>query len=189
VRAPRDGQDWMRYNPRQDEQRWSILNSTIAVLAASKNQPECMMLEQFESLVQPTQFLEFICKTVPLSDANLDMVTSMHETMLRRLNALEVLYKGGQRAVDEFNNSTLTGMERKKANAISKAKKSFDPNGQKGPKQTRRGGGGGSGTASTSSSSGGQQGGQHFKGAAPSGNGVPCAKCKRFNHKTEDCRS
>jgi hypothetical protein len=90
VRAPRYGEDWMRYNPRQDRQRWSILNSTIAVLAASKNQPERMMLEQFESLVQPTQFLEFIHKTVPLSDANLNMVTSMHETMLRRLNALEV---------------------------------------------------------------------------------------------------
>jgi hypothetical protein len=99
------------------------------VLAASKNQPESIMLEQFESLVQPTQFLEFIQKTVPLSDANLDMVTSMHETMLRRLNALEVLYKGGLRAVDNFNYSTLTGMERKKANAILKANKLFDPNG------------------------------------------------------------
>jgi hypothetical protein len=157
----------MRYNPRQDEQRWSILNSTIAVLAASKNQPKRMMLEQFKSPVQPTQFLEFICKTVPLSDANLDMVTSMHETTLRRQNALEVLYKGGQRAVDEFNNPTLTGMEQKKANAILKAKRSFDLNGQKGPKRTQRGsgGGGGGGAASTLSSSGGQQGGQNFNGA------------------------
>jgi hypothetical protein len=27
VRAPRDGEEWMVHNPRQDEQRWSGLNS------------------------------------------------------------------------------------------------------------------------------------------------------------------
>jgi hypothetical protein len=32
--------------------------------------------------------------------------------MMRRLNALEVLHKGGQRAVDEFMSSSLTGMEK-----------------------------------------------------------------------------
>jgi uncharacterized iron-regulated protein len=53
-----------------------------------------------------------------MTEAQLDMVTAMHETMWRRLNALEVFYKGGQRAVDEFNKSTLTGIEKTKANAI-----------------------------------------------------------------------
>jgi hypothetical protein len=60
------------------------------------------MLEQFEALVQPIQFLDYIRKTMPMSETHLNMVTSMHETMMRRLNALEVLYKGGQRAVDKF---------------------------------------------------------------------------------------
>jgi hypothetical protein len=40
-----------------------------------------MTLEQFESLVQPTQFLEYLQKTMPMTEAQLDMVTAMHETM------------------------------------------------------------------------------------------------------------
>jgi hypothetical protein len=52
------------------------------------------------------------------------------------LNALDVFYKGGQRAVDEFNKSTLTGIEKTKANAIAKAG------------QGRGGGGGGGNTPS-----------------------------------------
>jgi hypothetical protein len=47
VRAPRDGEDWMRLNQRQDEQRWGLLNATIEVLAVSKTTPDRMMLEQF----------------------------------------------------------------------------------------------------------------------------------------------
>jgi hypothetical protein len=108
VRAPREGEEWMRLNPRHDEQRWAVLNSQIAVLAGSKVNTDKMMLEQLESLVQPTQFLEYLRKTMPMSEDQLDMITTMHETMMRRLNGLEVLHKGGQRAVDEFMSSFLT---------------------------------------------------------------------------------
>jgi hypothetical protein len=48
----------------------------------------------------------------------------MHETMMRRLNALDVFYKGGQRAVEEFMKLSLTGIERSKANAPYKARSS-----------------------------------------------------------------
>jgi hypothetical protein len=102
VRSPQDGEDWMRLNPRHDEQRWSVLNSQMAVLAASRDQRDRMMLEQFDSLVQPTQYLEYLRKSLPMTDAHLDMVSTMHDTMMRRLNAREVLYKGGQQAVDKF---------------------------------------------------------------------------------------
>jgi uncharacterized iron-regulated protein len=37
-----------------------------------------------------------------MSEAQLDTVTAMHEAMFHRLNALEMLHKGGQQAVDEF---------------------------------------------------------------------------------------
>jgi hypothetical protein len=37
-----------------------------------------------------------------MSETQLDAVTSVHEMMLRRLDALDVLHKGGQKAVDEF---------------------------------------------------------------------------------------
>jgi hypothetical protein len=47
VRAPCDGEDWMRLNQREDEQRWGLLKATIEVLAASKTTPDRMMLEQF----------------------------------------------------------------------------------------------------------------------------------------------
>jgi hypothetical protein len=105
----------MRLNPRHDEQRWAVLNSQIAVLAGSKLNTDKMMLEQLDLLVQPTQFLEYLRKTMPMSEDQLDMITTMHDTMIQRLNALEVLHKGGQRAVDEFMSSSLTGMEKLKS--------------------------------------------------------------------------
>jgi hypothetical protein len=76
VRAPRDGEDWMRLNPRQEEQRWSALNAQIAVLSLAKVAADQTTLEQFESLVQPTQFLEYLRKTMPMSEAQLDMITA-----------------------------------------------------------------------------------------------------------------
>jgi hypothetical protein len=123
VRAPRDGEDWMRLNQREKDQRWAVLNATIAVLASANTTNEKMMLEQFEALVQPTQFLEHLRKTMPMTEAQLDMVTTMHESMFRRLNALEMLHKGGQRAVDEFMSSGLVGLEKRKANVLQKVKR------------------------------------------------------------------
>jgi hypothetical protein len=82
------------------------------------------MLDQFESLVQPIQFLEQFGRLMPMTEIQLDMLTNMHETMMRRLNALDVFYKGGQRAVDKFMKSSLTGIERSKANALYKARSS-----------------------------------------------------------------
>jgi hypothetical protein len=70
----------------------------------------------------------------------------MHETMIRRLHALEVLHKGGQRAVDAFMSGTLTGMEKQKAAAIEKAKRGNNGGGSNSRKRSRRGGGGGGGT-------------------------------------------
>jgi hypothetical protein len=113
--------EWMTLNPRHDKQRWSVLDSMIAVLSASRVVTDRTMLEQFEALVQPTHFLEFLGKTMPMSETHLDMVTSMHETMTQSLNTPEVLYKGGQRAVDEFTSSLLRGMEKLKASALAKA--------------------------------------------------------------------
>jgi hypothetical protein len=195
--APREGEEWMNLNPRHDEQRWSVLNSMMAVLAASRVQNDRTMLEQFEALVQPTQYLEFLRKTMPMSEAHLDMMTTMHETMMRRLKALEVLYKGGQKAVDEFTSSSLTGKEKLKAAAVAKAKKSSEGGGGGGNnrKRQRRGNGGGGGAGgggSTNQTSG--AGGSFGGGNAPrdgngGGNGPTCAKCKRYGHKIEDCRS
>jgi hypothetical protein len=126
IRAPRDGEEWMRLNPRQDQQRWAALNAQLAVLSSSRVYQDRTNLEQLESLVQPTQFLEHLRKTMPMSEAQLDMVSTMLETMTRRLNALEVLFKGGQKAVDEFMSSTMTGIEKLKSSAILKAKRSSD---------------------------------------------------------------
>jgi hypothetical protein len=114
----------MRCNSRQDDQRWAGLNSIIAVLGISREQRDRQMLEQFESLVQPTQFLEYLRKTMPMSEAQLDIVTTMHDTLQHRLNALEVLFKGGQHAVAEFMSSLNTGMDKLKAAAVAKGKKS-----------------------------------------------------------------
>jgi hypothetical protein len=136
VRAPRDGEDWMRLNQREENQRWAVLNATMAVLASPKTTNEKMMLEQFEALVQPTQFLQHLRKTMPMTEAQLNMVTTMHESMFCRLNALEMLHKGGQRAVDEFMSSGLVGLEKRKANAL-----------QKGKRQNFCGGAGGNGSA------------------------------------------
>jgi hypothetical protein len=100
----------MRLNPQEDEQRWSMFNATMLVL-------------EFDSLVQPTQFLEFLQKTMPMNKEQLDMISAMHEVMFRRLNALDVLFRGGQLAVDAFTTSGLTGVEKRKAAAIASAKK------------------------------------------------------------------
>jgi hypothetical protein len=88
----------MKLSQREDDQRW-------ALLASSKTTPDRMMLEQYETLVQPTQFIAQIRKTMPMSEIHLDMFTTMHDSMSRRLNALEMLHKGGQRAIDEFTAS------------------------------------------------------------------------------------
>jgi hypothetical protein len=183
----------MRLNPRQEEQSWASLNSQIAFLSNSRVQNDRMTLEQFESLVQPTQFLEYLRKTMPMTEAQLDMVTAMHETMWRRLNALEVFYKGGQRAVDEFNKSTLTGIEKTKANTIAKAG------------QGRGGGGGGGGNTPSAKrrmrpARGGDPPGNSYAATAPTQQpvgqafqsprpqqGPKCEKCHRFGHKTENC--
>jgi uncharacterized membrane protein YgcG len=157
VRAPRDGKDWMRLNPRQDEQRWSIFNVTIAVFTLSKTPLDRAMLDQFESLVQPIQFLEQFRRSMPMTEIQLDMITTMHETMMRRLNALDVFYKGGQGAVDEFMKTSLTGIERSKANALYKAR-SLQPTTGPSRKRNRQSGGGPSATA-TSGGGGGSVGG------------------------------
>jgi hypothetical protein len=81
VRAPRDGEDWMKLNPREDDQRWGAINAAMAVLASLKTTPVRMMLEQYEALVQPTQFIELLRKTMPMTEAQLDMFTTMHDSM------------------------------------------------------------------------------------------------------------
>jgi uncharacterized membrane protein YgcG len=201
VRAPRDGEDWMRLNAREEEQRWNILNSTMAVLSTSRETKDRSTLEQFQSLVQPTQFLEQVRRTWPMSETQLDAVTSVHEMRLRRLDALDVLNKGGQNALDKFMGMTLTGMERKKALAIAKGKKSEvwnkGNNGNNGPsrKRARRRGGGGAGSgggvsvgggaSGSGGAGGGQQNAQSFQGGQKQG--LVCSKCRGFGHKTEDC--
>jgi hypothetical protein len=42
VRAPRDAEDWMKLNPREDDQRWGAINAAMAVLASSKTTPDRM---------------------------------------------------------------------------------------------------------------------------------------------------
>jgi hypothetical protein len=188
VRAPRDGEVWMRLNPHHDKQRWSVFNSTITVLTASRLATDRAMLDQFESLVQPIQFLEQFRRTMPMTEIQLDMLTSMHESMMRRLNALDVFYKGGQRAVDEFMKSSLTGIKRSKANALYKAKSKQPQGNLNNRKRGRRSRGG---PAATATSGGGgavvQQ--QQQGGYGPPRNGVKCPKCNRFGHKAEECTS
>jgi hypothetical protein len=72
-----------------------------------------------------------------MTEAQMNMFTTMHDSMFRRLNGLEMLHKGGQRAVDKFTASGLHGLEKRKANALQKAKRA-NPN---------DGGGGGGGAA------------------------------------------
>jgi uncharacterized membrane protein YgcG len=141
IRSPQEGEEWMRANPREDKQRWGLLNLTMAVLASSKTTLDRMMLDQLEALVQPTQFLEDLRKTMPMTEGQLDMVSAMHEAMFRRLKALEMLHKGGQRAVDEFMSSGLHGLEKRKANALQKAKRSNDTSGGNGSGGGSYGGG------------------------------------------------
>jgi hypothetical protein len=45
VRAPRDGEDWMKLSQREDDQRWGAINAAMAVLASSKTTLDRMMLE------------------------------------------------------------------------------------------------------------------------------------------------
>jgi hypothetical protein len=108
VRATRDCEDWMSLNAREKEQRWNIFTSTMAVLSTSRKMKDRLTLEQLQSLVQPTQFLQQVRRTCPMSETQLDAVTSVHEMMLRRLDMLDVLHKGGQKAVEEFMGMTLT---------------------------------------------------------------------------------
>jgi hypothetical protein len=91
---------------------------------------------------------------MPMLEAHLDMFTTMHDSMFRRLNALEMLHKGGQRAVDEFTASGLHGLEKRKANALQKAKRA-----------NRNDGGGGGGN--------GNQAGHRAQGAAGGFSGNP----------------
>jgi hypothetical protein len=199
VRAPRDGKDWMKLNPREDDQRWGAIKAAMAVLAASKTTPDRMMLEQYEALVQPTQFIELLRKTMPMTEAQLDMFTTMHDSMFRRLNALEMLHKGGQRAVDEFTASGLHGLEKRKANALQKAKRanpndgSGGGNGNQARRRARRAGGGYAGFSGNPAPSSTQTPGQAFsaprqKQQQPQ-QGLKCGKCHKMGHRTEDCRS
>jgi hypothetical protein len=118
---------------------------------------------------------------MPMSQDQLDMITTMHDTMMRRLNGLEVLHKGGQRVVDEFMSSSLTGMEKLKSAAIAKAKRLSDNFNGPARKRNRRGGGGGGG--------GGQSHGGNQNSGGPRPSGIQCEKCKHFGHKTADCKS
>jgi hypothetical protein len=140
IRAPRDGEDWMKLSQREDDQRWGAINAAMAVLAASKSTSDRMMLEQYKALVQPTQFIELLRKTMPMSEIHLDMFTTKHDSMSRCLNALEMLHKGGQRAVDEFTASGLHGLEKRKANALQKAKRASPNDGSGGGGNASRAG-------------------------------------------------
>jgi hypothetical protein len=132
-----------------------MFNATMLVLGSSRVQADRIMLEQLDSLVQPTQFLEFLRKTMPMNNAQLDMISAIHEAMFRRLNALDVLFRGGQLAVDAFTTSGLTGVKKRKAAAIASAKKA-EPNQPSGKRARQgRGGGGGGGYARQSSKGGG----------------------------------
>jgi hypothetical protein len=171
----------------------------MAVLASSKTTPDRMMLDQLEALVQPTQFLEHLRKTMPMTEGKLDMVLAMHEAMFPQLNALKMLHKGGQRAVDEFISSGLQGLEKRKVNALQKAKRSNNSSGGNGG---GHGGYGGGNTPRRRARRAG--GGPSFGNQAPQATqtlgqafqaprqqqqqGVKWGKCNPFNHKTEDCR-
>jgi hypothetical protein len=117
---------------------------------------------------------------------------STHNMMIRQLNALEVLFRGGQRAVDEFMSSTLTDMEKLKLVAISKAKRGADGNGGPPRKRNRLGGGGGGGGGGPGGGSGGPGGGgggggqSYAFGGSSAGRGGqnngprPGMKCKKM---------
>jgi hypothetical protein len=178
LQAPRRGEEWMRLNPLQDEQRWARHNSTMAYLSSSRIASDKMTLDQFESLVQPIQFLEHIRKRMPMSDGQLDMMTSMHVSMRRRLDTLEVFHKGGQKAADEFLVSTLTGMDKLKSNAIAKSRRN-------------EGGGGGSGSGNQNKRKRRGGGGPPTPGPGPQTTQpkpvFKCGKCNRLGHKTDNC--
>jgi uncharacterized membrane protein YgcG len=195
IGGPREGEEWMRLNPQEDEQRWSMFKATMLVLGSSRVQADRVMLEQFDSLVQPTQFLEFLQKTMPMNNAKLDMISAMHGAMFRRLNVLDVLFRGGQLAVDAFTTSGLTGVEKRKGAAIASAKKA-EPNQPSGKRARQGRDGGGGGYAGQSSNGGGNSSRQSSGGGggAPQGQSpfqqkprVQCGKCRKFGHATENC--
>jgi hypothetical protein len=64
----------------------------------------------------------------------------MQDVMYLRLNTLEVLFKGGQQAVNEFTNSILVGDDKKKSAALFMAKSKDGPSTKK---RARCEGGGG----------------------------------------------
>jgi hypothetical protein len=132
-----------------------------------------------------------------MTEGQLDMVSAMHEAMFRRLNALEMLHKGGQRAVDEFMSYGLHGLEKRKANALQKAKRSNDSSGGNGgggygggntPRRRARHAGGGPALGNQVPQAT-QTLGQAFQAPGQQQQqGVKCGKCNQFNHKTKDCR-
>jgi hypothetical protein len=92
-------------------------------------------------------------------------------------------------------------MEKLKFAALAKVKRQFDPNSGPSRKRTRRGGGGGGGggggaSTLTGGGSGGRRSGGGGGGGQYGGNqnlhplrsGIFCQKCKKFGHKTEECR-
>jgi hypothetical protein len=126
----------------------------------------------------------------------------MHDALFRRLNALEMLYKGGQRAVDEFNASGLVGLRKRKANAWAKAKRKDFAGGSDGGgeggggpspwRQVRRSGGGGGASSSfgNPAPTATHTPGQAFNAPRQQQQqGTKCGKCSRFGHRTEDCFS
>jgi hypothetical protein len=106
-----------------------------------------------------------------------------------------MLHKGGQRAVNEFTASRLHGLEKRKANALQKAKRANPNNGgnsNQARRRARRAGGGYAGFSGNPAPSSTQTPGQVF--SAPrqqqqQPQGLKCGKCHKMGHRTEDCRS
>lgn len=103
-----------------------------------------------------------------------------------------MLYKGGQKAVDEYTSSQLTGDEMKKHKAIIKAcggqgQSTTSGGNQASRKRQQRSGGGlpqTGGAACTTQAMG--QPFQQCQGQGQ-GQGLKCGKCNWIGHKTADC--